>query len=121
MPERETITVPAANGHATPPVVYRSSHLEFRHHRSGRIAAYHRLFGNLAWIDADLLRFLRDIDGPIDFTRVVAVLGEATAEILYNSYFLTNQSDEERLLTDEWLDDRRRNAPTGYFLGGLQI
>lgn len=97
-----------------------SRHLHFVDIRadSGTVVAFHALFGNLAFLDrklADALiggrgRPVAELDLPTD---VAATLREL--------YFVIDAGEDERAETERWLADRRELAPTGHFLGGLQI
>jgi uncharacterized protein len=97
----------------------RSSHLRLSE-GTATPYAYHTLFGNFAWVDAQLRDLLPSI-GQIRFSDLVTIAGRDTAELLRDSYFFVESEDEERSLVTEWLAERRQTVHTGRYVGALQI
>lgn len=98
-----------------------SKHLSMLHLSNSETVAYHNLFGNISFLDSDLLNFLRHLTGSLTFTKVVRMVGKAIANDLYDAYFLVSSQNEEREVVDKMLKERAAQIPTGQFLGALQI
>ena len=102
-------------------LVEKSRHLRLHSRTDGRKLAYHSLFGNLAWLDDDLYRYLEASSGSASRARLESEIGADAASVLWSSYFFVENPSEERELIDGWLAERESQLQTGYFLGGLQI
>lgn len=98
-----------------------SAHLQFSRPGSLRPYVYHRLFGNFAWVDEELLGLLSHPRPAMTIESLSALIGSAEARTLWDSYFLVESPDEERSMIGGWLDRRRETVHTGKFLGALQI
>jgi uncharacterized protein len=99
----------------------RSRYLAVHTPRSGARLAYHTLFGNLTWMDAELSGLLETEPGPLPWSRLEALAGPEIAHRLFASYFYVRSPEEEREEIAKWLQERRELAPTGHFVQGLQI
>jgi uncharacterized protein len=98
--------------------LYLSRHLQFV--PAGGLV-YHALFGNLCSVDSELEGFLRTGCESIRYPELTDIVGVKNAEELLKNYFFVESPDEERALIKEWLAEREKLLPQGFFLEALQV
>jgi len=103
------------------PVVHRSAHLHLSPPGAPRPYAYHRLFGNFAWVDEEMRELLAHPLPAMTFASLSDRVGLEAAGTLRDSYFVVDSPDEERSMIAGWLDQRREAIHTGKYLGAIQI
>ena len=98
-----------------------SPHVVAQRRADGAYIAYHSLFGNLSVLDAELADSLAALRGASgSFESFANALGADVARALFGAYYLA-AAHEERAIAQTWLAERRAAAPSGRYLGGLQI
>ncbi|HYH08013.1 MAG TPA: radical SAM protein [Thermoanaerobaculia bacterium] len=98
-----------------------SEHLQLSDCSARRPFAYHKLFGNFAWIDAEMRDLLAAPPPALTLAGLAEHIGPDAAQLLWDSYFLVAAPSEEREAIARALDERRQSVHTGRYLGALQI
>jgi uncharacterized protein len=82
---------------------------------------YHSLFGNLSKVSNSIKQFLTECDRSVSEEYLNEKIGVESREYLYASYFLVSQDEDEREITQRWLNERQERIQTGYYFRTLQI
>lgn len=96
-----------------------SQHLHVIERPAQSHIVYHKLFGNLSFLNDSALAMLRAFAEPVPVNAAMA-MGDAVRSF-HDLYFLVSDDDDERAELTADLARRARELESGAYLGGVQL